>query len=189
MGCDPKRILLPLGAPAPSVPWGKQYPLLLRSPCRPNWGSKGSVSLRQVSPFAWPCGPPGAVVAEPCWGDSQLAGWSASPLLSSHRALRAGRSGGPDDDRGLLRVLRSHAGVTVRARICKWGAGPRGGGLGLQGARPGLQRQLLLHPTHRDLGTHSLSLSLSFFVTCIKIILSLALPQMESVRGNMRSLV
>lgn len=55
-----------------------------------------------------------------CW-QGEPAGWSASPLPSSRRAVRAGRSRGPDDGSGLLRVLWGHAGVAVCAGIGKWG--------------------------------------------------------------------
>lgn len=72
---------------------------------------------------------------------------SASRPPSSHRALRAGGSRGPDDGRGLLRVLRSHAGVTVCARICKWAPGGRGKGIDLQGA-PHLASKPALSLTH-----------------------------------------
>ena len=47
--------------------------------------------------------------------------WSAPSLSSPHRAVCAGWSGGPDDGRGLLRVLWGHEGVAVCSRICKWG--------------------------------------------------------------------
>lgn len=54
-------------------------------------------------------------------GERARPAWSASSLSSAHRALCAGWSRGPDDGRGLLRVLWSHEGVSVCSWICKSG--------------------------------------------------------------------
>lgn len=91
---------------AGSIPQGLTFILLTTegSARRDVWGGGGG-------------GQAGGVGA----GERADGDWSASSLCSPRRALCAGWSRGPDDGRGLLRVLWGHKGVAVCSRICKWG--------------------------------------------------------------------
>lgn len=145
MGFQPLWGVTPRGSPI-SLSSGSLYPLgktvsptleiLLQTKLGKQKLSKPSTSVTRCIHNNRVPGPEGPLERGGRAGlGRQPAGWSASPLPSSHRALRAGRSGGPDDGRGLLRVLRSHAGVTVRARICKWGTEAKGRGDWSAGSR------------------------------------------------------
>lgn len=151
VGRDPERVPLSLSAPAPSIPWEKQYPLLLRSSCRPNWGSKSSASLQQVLPVVFitteclALRAPWSVVAEPGWGDSRLGGQRLLCPLPTGLYVLVGA--------GALMMAVGFFGCcgAMRESQCVLGSvsgapRPREGGIGLQGAGPGRQRQLLLRP-------------------------------------------